>query len=423
MFNPWLVTDWPTPCALAKSGPPWLSFAMLFNDKKSIWRRWLLAVGLGLLASVPARAEPEPPPAATVLWKFNLGHAGSGLLRLFHGSYRNTSSSTPAVAPDGTVYLGTFAGEFLALTPDGKEKWRFKTGWEIHSSPAVAEDGTVYFGSRDRHFYALRPDGSLKWKFATGGWVDSSPAIAADDTVYFGSWDKTFYALRPDGALKWKFATGGIVDSSPAIAADGTIYFGSHDRNFYALNPDGSVRWKFSTGGGIVSSPAIGADGVVYFSSLDGNLYALNPDGTARWRYHTGSITTSSPVLDAQGDIAIGNTNRIDVVGKDGKRLWAHGAGWTVETTAAAVGQTFYLAYPWHTLAAVKPMDQTAWFTDTVSTVTSSLTVGPDGTIYAGADNVLLAVRPPNPALPVARSPWPMFRANAQHTGRVNSGF
>ena len=163
-----------------------------------------LAVATGLTGRVMAQASL---PVATNLWT-----------AVFPG-YQNRSTSTPAVAPDGTIYTGTFLGDFLAYTPEGRLKWSFKAGREIKSSPAIADDGTIYFGSRDRKFYALTPSGRLKWTFATGAWVDSSPAIAADGTVYFGGWDNFFYALNPDGSVKWKTDVGAIVDSSPAVAA------------------------------------------------------------------------------------------------------------------------------------------------------------------------------------------------------------
>ena len=183
--------------------------------------------GLGLCGLIASGTMAQTAaPAVTNLWKVRLPDSGN--------------ESSPALAPDGTIYQGTFGGWLMAVAPDGKVKWKFKTGREIRSSPAVADDGTIYFGSRDWKFYALTPAGKLKWTFPTGAWVDSSPALAPDGTVYFGSWDKKFYALAPDGKLKWKFATGAELESSPAIGADGTVYFSSTDGNVYALRPDGT---------------------------------------------------------------------------------------------------------------------------------------------------------------------------------------
>jgi outer membrane protein assembly factor BamB len=70
----------------------------------------------------------------------------------------------------------------------GREKWRFKTGWEVWSPPAVA-DGVVYFGSQDGYFYAVDAQaGQEKWKFEVGGLIKCSPAVA-DGVVYFGGFD------------------------------------------------------------------------------------------------------------------------------------------------------------------------------------------------------------------------------------------
>ena len=350
-------------------------------------------------------------PEATNLWIFPLAT----------DNIFNTSKSTPAIAPDGMIYQATFDGTLFAITPAGREQWRFKAGREIKSSPAIADDGTIYFGARDRNFYAVTPGGKLKWTFPTDAWVDSSPAIAMDGTVYFGSWDKKFYALNPDGSLKWKYAVGAIVDSSPAIAADGTIYFGAHDKFFYALHPGGTVRWKFLTGGEIVSSPAIGAEGVIYFTSVDGNLYALNPDGTERWRYHSGSTTESSPVLDEEGNLGIGHNNCALVLSKDGKKLWHSGAAVPLNISAIAIPGRFYYSLPWRTLQSVQAIDRRLWKAELGANLSASPTMDDRSIIYACADQLLYAIQPPGERLTPAKSSWPMFRANARHTGRAGN--
>ena len=361
---------------------------------------------LFLIAGRVDRAETQPPPpTATNLWVVT-----------FPG-YQNSSSSTPAVAPEGTVYVGTFLGDFMAYTPGGGFKWTFKAGREIKSSPAIADDGTVYFGSRDRNFYALTPGGALKWKFATGAWVDSSPAIASNGTVYFGGWDGFFYALNPDGSLKWKLKIGAIVDSSPAIAWDGTVYFGAHDKNLYALNPDGTVRWKFATGGVIVSSPALGAAGTLYVTSMDGNLYAVNPDGSERWRYHSGSTTESSPVVGASGKIGLGMNTLFAVISPDGKKLWHAGSALPVEVAAAALPDRFYACLAWRTVRAMAADDAGFWSADLSSNVSASPTLTPSGILYVCAGFQLYAIRPPVELGSPTQSPWPMFRANPRHTG------
>jgi outer membrane protein assembly factor BamB len=371
--------------------------------------QWL-RLGCFLVCGLSAQADPET--ATTNLWIFRLPP--------FVG--QQCSFSTPAVAPDGTVYVGSFDGWFYAITPEGRQQWRFKTGQEIKSSPAVADDGTIYFGSRDRQLYALTPNGQCRWKFATGAWVDSSPAIALDGTVYFGSWDKNFYALKPDGSLKWKFNVGNVVDSSPAIAADGTIYFGAHDKKLYALDPAGNVRWAFATGAEITTSPAIGRDGHIYFGSTDGNLYRLKPDGAEVWHCRTGSGGDSSPVLAESGNIIIAVPHKIVFVSPAGEVIWTRGVDDWVDATPAVVRNAVICSNPWHQILGVGEDHFTElWRVYVTGNLTSSPVIGNHGEIYCCTDRAVEALQPPPLLLPPVQSPWPMFRADARHTGRARN--
>lgn len=66
-------------------------------------------------------------------------------------------------------------------------RWRYLIGDFVYSSPAIAADGTIYVGSSDDHLYALNPNGTLRWRYPTGGEIWSSPAIGPDGTIYVGS--------------------------------------------------------------------------------------------------------------------------------------------------------------------------------------------------------------------------------------------
>ena len=48
-----------------------------------------------------------------------------------------------------------------AINPDGSLKWRYQTGYRVNSSPAVATDGTVYVGSLNGCLYAIHGDSPL----------------------------------------------------------------------------------------------------------------------------------------------------------------------------------------------------------------------------------------------------------------------
>jgi outer membrane protein assembly factor BamB len=71
----------------------------------------------------------------SVKWIFN-----PGLGRTIRGA-------TPCNSVDGTIYFGTFdGGELIAVNSNGTEKWRKNIG-TCDSAPAIAEDGTIYMGT------------------------------------------------------------------------------------------------------------------------------------------------------------------------------------------------------------------------------------------------------------------------------------
>lgn len=302
------------------------------------------------------------------------------------------------------IALCALAPKVFAQT-DGSPIWSgpFTTGGYIVSSPAVAPDGTIYFGSQDRHLYALAPNGTLKWRFLTGDWVDSSPAIGADGTVYFGSWDGKLYALTPNGTKKWEYSTGvgNYIYSSPAIAADGTIYVGGGDANLHALRPDGSLKWTYPTGDWIDSFPAIGADGTIYFGSWDGLIYALRDAGSSaheRWRHATNGPVIGSPAVARTGVVYVGsNDGRIYALdGASGVRLWDVYVGGSVESSPA-VGPdgTVYVGGGSGQLLALNSDGTTRWGFQTVDPIISSPAVRADGIVLVGSSTgVLYAIRP-----------------------------
>ncbi len=203
-------------------------------------------------------------------WTYPLNESTTG------GTY-----ASPTVAPDGTVYVGTTGGDFLALKDSGSIatlKWKFTADGDIYTSAAIGADGAIHFATLSGTVYALEPGGTQRWSWSAGAGnsVTSSLAIAADGTVYFGGYDKKLHALDRRGVERWSAQLGDEVRaSSPALAADGTIYLGCYDGLLYAFRDDGTLARTYPTGGRIRSSPAI-AGNRLYFGSADAKIHAYD---------------------------------------------------------------------------------------------------------------------------------------------------
>jgi outer membrane protein assembly factor BamB len=142
------------------------------------------------------------------LWTATLGPSlpkpglspGGGLPADYADSLHYRSGITsPAVGPDGTIWVGHCDGLFALDPATGAHKWGIGMS-EVVGSPAVGKDGTIYSGSMDGMLHAIAPDGpgkwTEKWAVKTKGQLNSSPAIGADGTVYAMSDDGYLYAIH-----------------------------------------------------------------------------------------------------------------------------------------------------------------------------------------------------------------------------------
>jgi outer membrane protein assembly factor BamB len=114
----------------------------------------------------------------------------------------NRLLGSPVIDNASVIYLcdSNFVKAFL---PDSQNKWYVQA--DCNSGPALAADGTIYLGMNSRDpgragpratsLAAFTPGGQLKWKIEINGVVRDAPAIAPDGTIFFTT-DKGFaYAV------------------------------------------------------------------------------------------------------------------------------------------------------------------------------------------------------------------------------------
>ncbi|MDQ7826938.1 MAG: PQQ-binding-like beta-propeller repeat protein [Candidatus Eremiobacteraeota bacterium] len=349
------------------------------------------------------------------------------------GSGANLYFSSPAIASDGTLYVGSYDKKLYALSASGTPLWSFSTGGIITSSPVVGSDGTVYVGSQDTYLYALSASGTPLWSYqasaafdgggpavgndgsndiiyapCTDGWLYainssapssamwsmslssslvSNPAIdSTAGTIYMGTWSGHLMAFSvSDGSLKWDYTAAGTIKGGPSVGSGGTVYTGATNARLYSVTSSGSSNWSFSCDA-IESQPSVGSDGTIYVgtnSSPYGFMYAINPSvsGSLKWSYSTGPVKYSAAAQGNDGTVYVGTM--------DGK-LYALCASTGTPKWSYSTGNYFYC----------------------------SPTIGSDGTIYIGAYNgVFYAIYGNGGGLDTG-SPWPKFGRNIKNTGR-----
>ncbi|WP_159951351.1 outer membrane protein assembly factor BamB family protein [Polaribacter septentrionalilitoris] len=158
-------------------------------------------------------------------------------------NYGTWTASATAIGPDGTIYFSgetSTGGVLLAINPNGSIKWQKDLPAKAaQGGPAVAADGTIYLGGYEEKMIAYNPDGSEKWSYSAKGAIEVVPAIDNDGNLYFGDTNGFFHVVNSDGLNPYKVTKlGDEIHSSAAIGSNGIIYLAVNQGDFgkvYAL--------------------------------------------------------------------------------------------------------------------------------------------------------------------------------------------
>lgn len=204
-----------------------------------------------------------------VVWKLSLG---------------GTSYTSPTVAPDGTLYAASDR-TLHAIVDQGSEAttiWTFTSRDILETGTAVAPDGTVVLGTNADDQYAFNPDGTTRWRFPKPLYSYSPPVIR-DGLAYFGDHSGAVNVVDADtgeprqrlAGLPTSVGYGVGPWTSPLVDAAGSVYFGTEAGHIYGFTADGARLWDLDTGDIVASYPALTADGTLVIGDQGGTVYAL----------------------------------------------------------------------------------------------------------------------------------------------------
>ncbi len=290
-------------------------------------------------------------------------------------NYNGFKGTCPVFSPDGkTVYIVTF-NKLSALyafdIATGNEKWRYVPSANTGSYNMFTVNpvtGDIYYGTQTAgQFYAVTQEGKLKWTFAEAGSMQSAaPAVnAAGTAVYICDKSGNTFAIDAASGQKiWSFAApaagcGLLVNGNELVVGAGkNICFvntsdGSEiarltmaqtmtDISGFAVAADKTTAYIPNTGGYISSidlaqhkilvdgflvgennmyEPVVAPNGSVFIGSKDSHVYNVNASLTAvNWSHKhmdaNNAFNYSHPCVDSENRFYItsgqvGNTNYI----------------------------------------------------------------------------------------------------------------
>jgi hypothetical protein len=212
------------------------------------------------------------------------------------GRVLDDSSSTPTVAPDGSILYGAYSrynyaqGHMMRFSASGQFLGAFGFGWD--TTPGIYEhDGTYSIVIKNNHYSEL------------GSYCNVAAFCPEDRSATNPQSPEEFFItqLRPDMSIEWSFkntntlscsraADGSVscVDDHPhsfewcvnalVIDRQGTVFANSEDGNLFAISQGGLLKQKIFQQlalGAAYTPTSLGGDGKIYTQNA-GHLFVVS---------------------------------------------------------------------------------------------------------------------------------------------------
>jgi hypothetical protein len=260
------------------AGDPWT-----VKDAVGAWLVKLKSDDTSTIATF-ASLVPNAPAANSTTCPAEFTRGPNGLC----GSQRPGINIAPAIAPDGTIYIGSVAhfdngqAYLVAVNSNLTPKWAASLQSLLTDACGGAPPCVLGSGLID-------------------DLASSSPTVAPDGSVLFGAFTdyngERGHLMKFDSLGNFQGAFDFGWDSTPAIYVHGGTYSIVIKDNHYAtngpyyitqLNPSLQIEWQFqNTNPGqpngfewCINMPAVDMNGTVYANSEDGSIYVI-PQGHA----------------------------------------------------------------------------------------------------------------------------------------------
>ncbi len=218
--------------------------------------------------------------------------------------------TSPAIGPDGTLYIATKAGTLFAVR-DRAIVWRYpgsKRQYPPLNAPTVGADGMIYEIEWGGLVHAISPAGKKRWVIrpTQHGSITAWPIAMPDGSSMIGFANTGVTLLDAKGALQRSF---GLADGDRAEAlsvdSKGNVYVASHTSAacVFVHGRTGKQLRQLQANNWIYDAVTLDADDVAYFGSLM-NLYAYDAKGKLLWHARARGRTTS-PVIGSDGTLYI----------------------------------------------------------------------------------------------------------------------
>jgi outer membrane protein assembly factor BamB len=210
------------------------------------------------------------------------------------GRIMDDSTASPVIAPDGSIFFGTYSrynyaqGHLMKFSATGEYLGAYLFGYD--DTPAIyRHDGTYSVITQDNHFGGV-------------GSYCNNPAFCPP--VRTAASPEAYYVtqLSADLVPEWRYRN--VNTNICSRGTDGLVTCSPGDPNGFELS---------------VNAPLVDGNGVVYATSVDGNLYVVNQGGGLRTSVFLDTTLGAAPTpisINGTGELFVQNAGILFVVGR-----------------------------------------------------------------------------------------------------------
>jgi outer membrane protein assembly factor BamB len=210
-------------------------------------------------------------PRADVVWRFRA---------------KRKVYSAPTATADGRVVFGSQDHRLYALAAkDGAVAFSVDLGADVDCAPAALDDGSVVVGTDAGELVRVDAAGKIVFRTDVGGYVRGGVTVTRSSDFAVGTFGPVPRVVRlsADGKKLGAFEIAGTgardfgIWGSPLEDDDGTLYFGAQDDRVRALDTRGALLFEHQTHGDVDAPVTLLADGSLIVGSEDGTVTRLSP--------------------------------------------------------------------------------------------------------------------------------------------------
>ncbi len=280
--------------------------------------------------------------------------------------------------------------------------FHLNAGSPISAAPAVARDGTTFVGTAEGSLEAWDDHGVLRWSFMLDGAPAFAPLIDASDRVYVATTAR-LYAFSTNGVRQWEMKTPAHVVSELSAWPPWGVLFDGSDGSVWAVSPRARLLWHTELHATLSAGPTVRGDREIV-GATTGDVFLMQ--GAARRSMgHLNGAVRGAPVFFADGSAAVIAGDSLYGLDAHVATEWHHdGVAWMV-----AGGAGLFAVDAQRHLLELSRDGQVVSDTPLGVSVSASPSVSPRGVVFVPTDSGdLVLVHPGRPGaiekIPVAAS-------------------